>query len=433
MTAVCVIFTALFFVLNISALDEPDVSKAESVCVYNLENDKMLFSKGENESVSPASAAKMMTGVLACEHFKDRADETVTITEESLKGYRGKNISLKAGETVTVRDLLYAVICGGANDASYVIAYQVSGSVGAFVDQMNSKASELGMKDTVFTNPSGYFDSNMRTTANDVLKLAKYAYGNESYMKMSSEVSYTMPKTDSHKERYIYNSNYLISTNIEKKYRNSEAMGMSAGMTLEGGNVVVTAVSKNGMTDFYIIMGVQSDDEKIYAYTIANELIDWSYKSYAYVKVIDAGEMVSEAKVNLSRDVDYVMLSPEKSLELFLPADINVEKDIERVTVLNKDEFDAPVEAGAVVGSIALKYKGEEIGRVDLVTKNSVDCNEFLYVLARIQSFTRNKNFKIALIVAAVVFVLYILLSVRRAVARRRAIIGKRRKIRRRR
>lgn len=406
-------FTILIFSLSVLPLlaaedDLPDLSRVQNVHVYNLENDSVLYSKNDEDRVYPASTVKMMTGILAIEHFQGRFDEQITVTKESLGSFKGKNTKLKDGEVLTVEQLLYAVICGGYNDAANVIAYEIAGGHDIFVNIMNQKAEQLGMMNTHYTNPHGYSDPDMYTTAGDIAILAKFGYLIRDYMDICSTVRYTIPETNMSKSRFIYNSNYLVATNAETKYRNKEVKGMNAGSTVEGGHVCVTAVSKEGMTNVFVLMGGQSDEENIYSYIAANDLIKWAYKSFEYKKIVDASEMICEVDVKLSGQVDYVVLTPEKTLSYFLPASVNVEKDIQRTVSLESTVLEAPLEAGYVAGEMTLSYKGEVIGRVNLVTKNNVDRNGLLYLMARIQNFTRSKKFKIMLLCIAVAAVLYV-------------------------
>ncbi len=410
-----------FFVFTANAKDLPDLSKVRNVSVYNLENDKVLHSQNSDEKVAPASSVKIMTGILAVEHYKDRFGELIEVTTDSLGGYQGKHIGLKSGEQVTVENLLYAVIVRGANDAAYVLGYEIAGSHDAFLEMMNNKAKELGMNNTRYTNPSGYYDSSMYTTADDTVILAKYAYQNEVYMKICSAEKYVMPSTNkSSKDRYLHNSNYLIATNEEKKYKNSDAKGMNAGSTQEGGHVVVTATTRNGMTNIFVLMGGQYDDDNIYSYIAANELIEWSYDKFGYVKIVDTSEMVCEAKVNLSSHVDYVVLSPEVAFEYYLPVSVNVETDVERKVDLYQKEFNAPLDAGHVAGTLTLVYEGQELGKVNLVTKNNVDRNGFLYVLARIKAFTKSSTFRNVVWVLVILFVLYVIVLINRRAQKNR-------------
>jgi len=406
-------FTLLFSTIltsNVFAKTEtPDTSKVENIYVYNVENDKVLFTKNQKDKVAPASTVKMMTGIIAIEHYKDRFDEVITIKKEALEECRGKKIYLKEGEIVSVRDLINATVCGGANDAADVLAYEIAGSIDAFLPMMNDKAKNLGMKNTNYSNPNGYSDSSMYTTAEDTAILAKYVYQNNEFMDICSKTVYNMPKNNISKARYIYNSNYFIATNVEAKYKNSSVKGMNAGSTVEGGGVLVTSVSREGVTNIYVMMGAQQDESYIYSYLTADSFIDWSYESFGYKRIVDTGEMVCEIEVKLSSTVDYVVLSPDKTIEYYLPSDVDLNKDIKRDIKLFDKKLEAPIGAGHVAGTMTLSYNGEIIGEVDLITKNNVDRNGVLYLIARIESLTKSPKFKITIGCIIVCTALYLI------------------------
>ncbi|MBQ6702768.1 MAG: D-alanyl-D-alanine carboxypeptidase [Clostridia bacterium] len=406
--AVIALMCALSGTVSAEGEDLPDLSRVQNVCVYNIENDKVLYQKNEEDRIYPASTVKIMTGIIALEFYDGDLTGEITVTKESLGSFKGKNIKLKDGEVVTVKDLIYAVIVGGANDAANVLAYEISGSHEIFIDLMNNRALEIGMTDTNYTNCYGYTDPEMYTTAKDTMTLAKYAYYVPGYMDICSISRYTFNETNMSKVRYIYNSNYLIATNVETKYRNKEVMGMNAGSTIEGGYAVVTAVSKKSMTNIFVVMGGAYDDENIYSYHAVNDMIKWSYKHYGYRRILDSGEMICEIDVNLSSQVDYVVLSPEKSIEYYLPATVDIEKDIVRNIELYQDSLDAPIDSGYVAGKITLVYGGNVIGEANLITKNSVDRNSFLYILARIKNVTSSPKFKIVAWTFFIVLALYL-------------------------
>lgn len=409
-----VILLCVMSCISVSAegTELPDLSRVQNVYIYNMENDCVLYSKNETTRIYPASTAKLMTGVIAVEFYEGDTDGYVTVTEEALGNWKGKNIKLKVGEVLTVNDLIYATVVGGANDAANVLAYEIAGTHQDFLDAMNHKAKELGMTNTYYTSAFGYSDPDMYTTAEDVMKLAKYAYLVEGFMDICSTVRYTVPETNTSNQRYVYNSSSLVSTFADVRYRNTSAMGMNAGSTVEGGYVVVTAVAKEGMTNLYVLMGGGYDDRQNYAYRAANQMIKWSFDNYSYRYILNSGEMVSEIPVRLSSQVDYVVLSPVESVQYFLPHNVDINSEIAKEIELYYEDLEAPFEAGFVAGMVTLRYKGEIIAEVELVTKNNVDRNGFLYILARIKSFTESPKFQIVIICVLIVAFLYVGISI---------------------
>ena len=149
------------------AAEVPEIHEAAGAYLYNFENDAVLYEMNPDERIYPASTVKLMTGILAMEALGDTPDRTITVTAEMLNKVVGNNMGLKAGEVVTVKDMLYGLLLNGANDAAQVLAVTVSGSVSDFVDAMNEKAQYLGAYNTFYTNPTGMHSDAMITTVSD--------------------------------------------------------------------------------------------------------------------------------------------------------------------------------------------------------------------------------------------------------------------------
>ncbi len=197
-----------------AAADAPSAPESGDVAVAlvcNLENDLTLYDKAADRVVYPSSSVKIMTGLLACRTLSDRLDETVTVTAAMVAGVTGRKMHLADGERITVRDLLYAAICGGYNDAACVLACLSSGSVATFVGDMNNEARRLGTTHTRYTNPTGLHDPAMATCARDIALIAREAYANELYMTVSSVRTHTISATNVSEERFFSNRNALIS------------------------------------------------------------------------------------------------------------------------------------------------------------------------------------------------------------------------------
>ncbi len=386
----------------------PDMSHAEAVYFYNVAEKKVMAEKNASATVYPASTVKLMTGLVAIEAIGDRLDETVTVNEEMLKNVSGNKIKLKAGERVTFNDLLYATVCGCANDAASVLAYAVSGDMESFVALMNKRAAELGAIDTNYTNVTGIHHKDMVTTAYDTFIIAMAASQNSLFAEISSESKYVMPETNLSGERNIYNKNSLISRYTEKKYYNKYAVGLNAGSTTQGGYCLAACSKAEGGTYICVVLGADETDGNINSYTIANELINWAYSSYGYVQVISEDMMVCEVGVELSEDVDYVTLKPKSSLTVFLPLETDLKTELVYNHTVSEKKLEAPVEEGQAAGFITVSLNGEALGTVELVTMNKVDRSEFLYTLKQIRDFTASRPFIITVIAFIVLLAAYI-------------------------
>lgn len=206
----------------------------ESVLLVDINSGDILYDKNSKDKHKIASLVKIMTAVIALEH-KD-INNKFTVSE--MASEVGENsMSLSPGEAYSLEELLYGLILNSGNDAAYTIAQNVAGDTTTFVNWMNIKAKELGMKDTVFYDPSG-LDDRTTSTAVDLTKLTRYALKNADFKKIVSTLEYELPYTYEHKYLYMYNQTNLLSTY-------PGVLGVKTGYTEDAGLCLVTYAKNN--------------------------------------------------------------------------------------------------------------------------------------------------------------------------------------------
>jgi len=394
----------------IKSNEVPEIKNIGSACVYNVENKRYIYNLESDKTIYPVSTVKLMTAILTVEKYGADLDheisvQTAALIDENGKRYPGNRIYLRYGEVLTVEQLLYAVVCGGANDAANVLAVDIGGSINGFVQMMNKKAQDIGARNTHYTNPTGYHDDAMVTTAKDIAIIASYAYGLSPICEMATIDKYVIPEVEGKCDQHtIDNKNYYFSSTVEYKYMWRIAptpRGLSSGMTNQGGYSLVTTMAKDGLTYIVVVMEGTRDEDTIYCYTEAAKLAKWAINAYDYTKVLTTADMICEIPVRLSSKVDYVTLFPSENVELYLPTDIDLENDLNMTWELTDHYLNAPIAEGHVAGTLTLSYDGVHLGTYDLVTRNSVNRNNFLYILDLAGDAIRSRPFKI--IAAAVV------------------------------
>ena len=420
MKKLCVFFLAAIIFAAVSSItvaadthsDMPDLTLANSVYVYNLESGLEVCSKNPEEPTPPAGTAKLMTAIIAYEYYKDDFSRVITVPEEAVKMTVGNSIDLSAGEEVTVDELLTALIAGGANDAANTFAIEIAGDIESFCDMMNQKAVEIGAHNTVYKNACGIDSDAMVTTAKDTSLIVAYAYKLPGFREYASVTRYVMEKTNKSSRRVIHNRNYLLSTHIETKYYDPDAIGMNTGFTQNGGFCTVSVAEKGGLTYIFVVMNAVKDaNGDNSSFYIISDLIDWTLKSFGYITVLDPSTIVREVPVSLAKNVDYVIVSPESKVEYFLPLDTDVSSEISYEINLDSKVLTAPIYEGQKVGTIDVVYKGSTIAAVSLVTKNNISASTFLRMLDYCKNLLKSRQVKIALTVFAILFVSYLILS----------------------
>ena len=179
----------LIIPFNVYAID----LYSKSYVVYDETDNRIIMEHNSNEKRSIASLTKMMSTIVAIESNED-LDKKVTITQEMLNTvpWDAMTIHLKAGDELTIRDLIYGTLLPSGADAVNSLAIATSGSLDAFVASMNSKAKELELINTSFENPIGMDHENNYSTAADVYKLLKYVLSNDEFKKVFESKKYTM-------------------------------------------------------------------------------------------------------------------------------------------------------------------------------------------------------------------------------------------------
>lgn len=394
--------------------ETPDTSRANAVYLYNLENDCVLVEKNTDHVIFPASTVKIMTGLLAVEALQGRMSETVTVTQAMVDSAVGFRMYLNVGETVTVEQMLYAGICAGYNDACVVLAYLVAGSVDAFVAQMNARAAQLGMENTVYTNPTGMHDSRMVTTIVDTAELALIAMENETYMTIVSTVKYTMAANNLAPARTFYNRNAMIARNTTSRYYNTYATGMNAGTTTEGGYCVVASAADDGLRYLCTVMGADEDTEEqggtIYSYRIANDLLDYAIKGFDMVSILDTETAMATVSVGLTEQQTEIALVPQRAVTAYLPTDLDTATDLTYRVMLSEQTVNAPVFAGEVLGFVTVSYGDALLATVNLCAAEDVEQSAFLAGLDRISSYTTSRRFLITCVYAVLLLLGYFVL-----------------------
>ena len=179
------IIISLFFIPVLSYADDNNLNiEAPSAILMDNDTGKILYEKSAYEKREPASTTKIMTAMLTLEHCK--LDEVATVTSEAIKDVPSGYSSdlLKMGEELTVEDLLYALLVKSSNEAANVLAIHIAGSVESFATMMNTKANQLGCKNTHFVNPNGVHDEDHYTTAYDLAIMTREAMKNNTLDKL---------------------------------------------------------------------------------------------------------------------------------------------------------------------------------------------------------------------------------------------------------
>ncbi len=236
-----VILTAVF-AMAAHAVTDPFPDAARSYALYV--NGQLLWAHKPELTVPPASLTKIMTAIIALE--RTSLNDIVTVSKIAAKE-TGTKINLKAGERYYVIDLLAASLIHSANDACRALAEHVSGNEVRFVRLMNKRARDLGMKNTRFSNACGHDNKNQYSTADDMARLAFFAFKNETFTKMVSLAAGTISTADEQQTFHLENTNALIG-------RYSGAIGVKTGFTAQAGKCLIALAERNGIRVMLVLL-----------------------------------------------------------------------------------------------------------------------------------------------------------------------------------
>ena len=377
---------------------------AKAAMLISLDTGEVLYAKNETAKMYPASITKLLAAVIMVENTPDLDNTKITATKQALTEILGTGasvIGLKEGEELTVRQALYCLLVSSGGDVAYVIAEHYGGSTENFMDMMNKKAAEIGMTASHFGNPVGLHDEQTYTTAADIALLARYALQYDVITEVTSVSRYQLAATNKSAARTLSTTNFLIdpSTNYYYKY----ASGLKTGFTDQAGRCVVSTASYEGYNYLCIIMNCDSSGGQRNEFVDSRNLYRWAFNNFEYKTLIDTTLPVAEIPVELSFSSDFIQLYPEKSITSILPVQADA-STINIVPTLVSETATAPVKAGTVLGTAEIIYAGEVIGKVNLVSRETVKANIILQTGRVLKNIFTSTPFKIilALIVAAV-------------------------------
>ena len=329
----------------IPATERPDVDAAAAV-LADLDSGRLLFQEQATEPRPIASLTKIMTALLVIE--RTRLTEIVAASENAT-AQTGAELGLQVGEERTVRELLMALLLQSANDAAVALAEHVSGSVEVFVDTMNQRALELGMRDTEFRSPSGLDDTG-HSTARDLSRLASEAFLDPTFAEIVATRFAKVP-ADEGEPRRLQNRNALL-------WLYDGAFGGKTGYTGAAGFCLVAAAQRDELRLATVILGASEQ-----AFSAAAEVLNHGFASWERETIVGLGDPVDP----LSVDGTEVPAEADATLSLLVPAGAIVESDVEPVLGLS-----LPVEEGMQVGSLLATSGGEVLGEVELVAAEDV-------------------------------------------------------------
>lgn len=396
-----VIFSLCFIPVNAYELQTGDIT-ADAYYLYNFENGMVMAESNIDSLVFPSSTVKIMSACIALESKID-PDTVITVEDYMVKSVSGTRMGLESGDKLTFRDLLYAMVCRGYNDATHVIAYVVSGNIDNFVEKMNEKATSLNMRNTKYLNPTGISQNGMATTISDMAILVEYMAKNQEYVEMTSTKSYKMSEVSNCGIKNINNRSTLLSS-----YRGLANFNTGSG----DGDCAVLYYQREGLSYVSIVLNAkakENPDNENFAETLSKKLLSHAINDYSTKVILSKNNTIDTLPVKYSIGNEGVPLYIKDDLKLFISNEIDIKNDLTFSINLYNNELIAPISKGDVVGEILISHDGKILAKADLIVKQDIDKNDFLYIMELMQSYVLGRAFWISVGAFLLIMVAYTL------------------------
>ena len=224
-----------------------DISAGQAVLIDG-ETGTVLYEKAADEKAYPASTTKIMTALVTLEtlmKYDSPIDQLIEVPR-CAEGVEGSSLYLKAGERISIEDLLYGLMLVSGNDAAVALAEVIGGSQEEFVEMMNIRAAELGCTGTNFVNPNGLFDDNHYTTARDMALIACEAMKNETFRKIVGSQQWNAASRE---------STYVTFRNKNKTvFQYEGGNGIKIGYTENSGRTLVASARRGEKSMICVVM-----------------------------------------------------------------------------------------------------------------------------------------------------------------------------------
>lgn len=371
MKKILILLLLLISIPLVKAEETEDLApNAKSAIMIEASTGEILFQKNKDEKLAPASMTKMMSMLLIMEEIENgnlKWDEMITASEKA-SSMGGSQIFLKVGEKMTVEDLLKGVAIASGNDAVVALAERIAGSEEQFVKRMNTRAKDLGLKNTNFINATGLTADNHYSSAYDMSLIAKELVKHEKILEFTSTYEDYLRK-DTKSPFWLVNTNRLV--------RFKEGVdGLKTGFTDEAGYCLTATMKKDNMRLITVVMKEENTSKRSADTT---KMLDYGFNIYMVQTILDEKTTIEKKKVELGKTLTTEIVPKENITILNKKSD--EQKNITYKTNISK--ITAPVKKGDKVGTIDIIEDNTIISTIDATVKEDIAKANILTIYLR--------------------------------------------------
>lgn len=366
----------------VSKSEAPFEVAAKGAVLIDASTGEVLFEQDSHTQLPPASVTKVMTMLLVMEAVQDgkiHLEDRVTISEHAAS-MGGSQMYMEAGEMHTVAELMEGVAMASANDGCVALAEFVAGSEEIFVEKMNQRAAELGMRDTHFVNTNGLPVADHYSSAYDIALMSQKLYEFEEthqwFTTWQSTITVGLPGKE--KEFGLTNTNKLI-----KAYEGCN--GIKTGFTSEAG-YCLSASATRGDTHL-IAVALGSETSKIRNAEIA-KLLDYGFANYETAVIAEEGQIMGTVLIEKGTPTSVSAVTTERITVLTGKG----QKDKLKTEVTISETVPLPLEKGQEIGKITLYDEEEKLAEYPLVAAAPVEKASFRELVSRLIQKTAGRS-----------------------------------------
>ena len=355
----------IFFYLAIISSSYSNVEiKARTAILQDFYSGEILYEKEPDRSIYPASMTKIMTTIIAFDLIKSgdlNLDDKLIVSEKawrlSTAGY--SSMFIMVGDEVTVENLLHGIITASGNDACIVLAEGIAGTEEEFAILMTSKAKELGMNNTNFTNSSGINDPDNYSTVRDILIMSRYLIKEHpNFYKWFSRKEFTWDRTGGDPITQG-NRNPLL-------YKNIGADGIKTGYLAVEKYSLASSLERNGRRLIAVGSGFETKKARSRE---SSKLLTYGLTNFDLVEIVKKKKFIEKVEIWLGK---------KQYVDVYIDDDIyktikKAKKKLLKVTLKYEGPIKAPIKKDQIVGKLRVVYDQELVGEYDLLAANKVE------------------------------------------------------------
>ncbi len=377
-----------FFTPSVDALQKPEHGNIKSGIIVDMDSGRVLYEHNADAVMNPASTTKVMTALLVFEAIArgeitldDRVSTTQTIIDGVMWDASKISPPLVDGEAMSVRDYLRCVLMVSDCVACDVLAVHTSGSVDAFVAQMNKRAAELSCTDTNFVNAHGYPADNHYSTARDLYRITAEALKYPEFCEIFGTIKHSLGSTNKNNARMLYNTDWMLwnpekITSIYTEYYYPYTLGGKTGTSEASGHCLTSYAEKDGVRLLCVVLGADMEKQADgsfdkMSFRVSEQLYKWAYDNWSVQTVLSSSDILGVQPIEKGKAESVELYLTENVSELLPNGTTRDQLVIE--TLLNEEIVKAPVAAYTQLGVANIYFENELIATVPLASLSAVE------------------------------------------------------------